>query len=254
MGRGCFGGMRAGTYGNDFDADQLGDFEEIVVPRHAEEEGDGVANVTDDELDCQRRGIDVEVPAPPRQEAVCQAEKRYDAEDDCDNHACDLKAEPGAAGERVEGVRGTVLVVVRDDDAAGCEGFFSFRVTEFGYGEGGRDGHDAGGDESLRVHTQPDVSDKDGAGDGGEAGAHYLVEFGCREMGDEGADEHGAFALTNKGRGGCDDGFGPGDAHGPEEEDGELADEPLEKADVVQELDEGDEEDDGGDDDDEEPA
>src|SRR4051812_6414301 len=33
----------------------------------------------------------------------------------------------------------------------------------------------------------------------GEAGAHYLVEFGCREMGEEGADEHSAFALANEG-------------------------------------------------------
>lgn len=126
-----------------------------------------------------------------------------------------------------------MLVIVGNDDSAGCEGFFGFRVAEFGDGEGGGDGHDAGGDESLRVDAEADVGDKDGAGDGGEAGAHYLVEFGCREMGDEGADEHGAFALADERGGGRDDGFGPGDAHGPEEEDSELADEPLEEADVV---------------------
>ena len=147
-----------------------------------------------------------------------------------------------------------MLAVVGDDNTADCERFFSFRVAEFGDGEGGGDGHDAGRDEGLRVDAEADVGDQDRTGDGGEAGAHYLVEFGRREMGDEGADEHGAFALADEGGGGCDDGFGPGDAHGPEEEDGELADEPLEKADIVQELDEGDEEDDSGDDDDEEPA
>ena len=154
----------------------------------------------------------------------------------------------------MEGVGGAVFVVVGDDDAAGREGFFGFRVAEFGDGEGGGDGHDAGGDEGLRVETQGDVGDEDGAGDGGEAGGHDLVEFGHGEVGDERADQHGGFALADEGGGGGDDGFGAADAEGPEEEDGEFADEPLEDAGVVEELDEGDEEDDWGDYAGEEPA
>jgi hypothetical protein len=59
--------------------------------------------------------------------------------------------------------------------------------------------------------------------------------------------------LADERGGSGDDGFGAGDAHGPEEEKGEFADGPLEPAPVVQELDEGDEEDDGWDDVDDEP-
>jgi hypothetical protein len=59
--------------------------------------------------------------------------------------------------------------------------------------------------------------------------------------------------LADKGGRGCDDGFGAGDAHGPEEEEGEFFDGPLQRAPVVEELDEGDEEDYGGNDVDDEP-
>lgn len=63
-------------------------------------------------------------------------------------------------------------------------------------------------------------------------------------MRDERFDEHDRLSLSNEGRGGSDDGLSTGNAHGPEENDGELCDEVLEPSVVVEELDEGDEEDD----------
>ena len=53
------------TYGNEFDADQLGDEEKIAIARDTKEEGDRVADITNDELDGQWWVIDVQVMAPP---------------------------------------------------------------------------------------------------------------------------------------------------------------------------------------------
>ena len=64
-------------------------------------------------------------------------------------------------------------------------------------------------------------------------------------MGDERLDQHGRLSLTDEGRCGRNDSFGARDAHGPEEEDGEFADEPLQNSPVVEQLHEGNEEDDG---------
>jgi hypothetical protein len=152
----------------------------------------------------------------------------------------------------VEGIRGIVFVVVGNNDTAGCEGFFDFRIAEFGDSEEGGNKYDAGEDESLRIDVEIDIGDKDGVGDNNEIEIYYLMEFGHCEMGDEGADEYGVFVLTDERGGGCDDGFGPGDAHRSEEENGELTDKSLEDAIIVQELDEGDEKNDGGDNGDEE--
>lgn len=80
------------------------------------------------------------------------------------------------------------------------------------------------------------------------------MQFRVREMRDERADQDGALALADEGGGGGDDGLGAGDVHGVEEEVGEFGDEELEGAEVVEQLDEGDEEDDGGDDVEEEPV
>lgn len=73
-------------------------------------------------------------------------------------------------------------------------------------------------------------------------------------MRDKGTHQHGGFTLTDEGRSSSDDGLGARDSEGPEDKGGELADEPLQEANVVQDLDEGDEEDDGGDDAEEEHA
>ena len=106
----------------------------------------------------------------------------------------------------------------------------------------------------MGVEAKGDVGDEDGAGDGGEAATHDLVDFGLRHVRDKRADEHGGFSLADEGRGGCDDGFSARDSEGPEEGVGEFADEPLDEAEVVEKLDEGDEEDDRWDHTGEEPA
>ena len=73
------------------------------------------------------------------------------------------------------------------------------------------------------------------------------MHLGHGKVGDERLDQHGGFTLTDERRRRSDDCLGTRYSHGPEEEDGEFANEPLEDAPVVQELDEGDEEDDGRD-------
>lgn len=145
----------------------------------------------------------------------------------------------------MQGVGGLVLLVLGDDDAARRQRLLGLGVAHLGHREGGRDGHDAGRHEGLGVEPQADVGDQHGAGDGGEAAGHDLVDLGEGQVRHERADQHGALALADEGGGGGDDGLGARDAQGPEEEGGELADEPLDQADVVQQLDEGDEEDDG---------
>src|SRR5690606_34386529 len=82
---------------------------------------------------------------------------------------------------------------------------------------------------------------------------HDLVQLCLGEMGNEGTDQHRGFTLSDEGRSGSDDGLGTRHLHGPEEEDGELADKPLNETPVVKHLHEGDEEDDGREDGDQEP-
>ncbi|KAH6603754.1 hypothetical protein Trco_007200 [Trichoderma cornu-damae] len=237
-----------GTYGNDLLGNELGNLEEIAVSRNTEQEGHRVEDVGQDGLQSQGGVVDVDVVAPPGEEAVDEADGGEDAEERGDDGAANLDAEPGAVGEGVQGVFGLVLVVVGDDDAAGGQGLLRLGIAELGDGQGGGDGHDAGGDEGLGVEAEADVADQDGAGDCGEAAGHDLVQLGVGHVGDEGADQHGGLALADEGGGGGDDGLGAGGVEGPEDEGGHLLDEPLDEADVVEDLDEGDEEDDGGDD------
>ena len=105
-----------------------------------------------------------------------------------------------------------MLIVVGDDHATCGESLFGLRIAELADCQRGWDGHDAGGDEGLGVDAEGDVSEENGPGDGGEAGAHDLVDFGLGEVGDERADEHGGFALADEGGGGCYDCFCARDA------------------------------------------
>ena len=93
------GGGGRSAYGYELGANQLTDFEEIAVTRNAEEKGDRIANVANDELDGQRRIIDIEVAAPPGQKTVCQAQESDDAKESGENHARNLKSQPGAICE-----------------------------------------------------------------------------------------------------------------------------------------------------------
>jgi hypothetical protein len=79
------------------------------------------------------------------------------------------------------------------------------------------------------------------------------MQLRISEMLDEGSDQHSTLSLTDEWRSGSDNSFRAGDAHAVEEHRGELLDEELESAPVVEELHDGDEEDDGWDDTEKEP-
>ena len=114
--------------------------------------------------------------------------------------------------------------------------------------ERSRDGHDAARNQHLRVKTQVDVGDQHGASNGRESARHDLVDLGLGQVRNERLDQHSTLALSDERGGGCNDCLSAGDAHAPEEEDGELSDEPLDDTPVVKHLHEGDEEDDSGND------
>lgn len=241
--------------GDDFDPDQATDLQKIRTTGHAEKESNRVADVSENQLDREVVfAVEVEVAAEPGQQPVDEADESDDTKESRHDHAGDFQTEPGAVCEGVQHVGALVFVIVWDNDRAGREGFLFFWVAEFADGQRGWDGHDAGGDEGLRVQAHSDIGYEHGAGDGSETAAHDLVQFGHGEMSDEGLDQHRGFTLSDEGRGGRDDRFGAGDAHGPEEEDGGFSDHPLDCAPVVEELHQGDEEDDGGKDGEEEPA
>lgn len=192
------------TYSDDLDADQLRDAQEIGPAGDAEEEGDGVADVAQDQLDGEVVfAVQVDVAAPPGQETVDQAEQGDDAEQRGHDHAGDLETEPGAVGEGVEGVGGLVLVVGHDDFAGGKR-FFDFGVAQLAHCDGGGDRHHTARDEDLRVHAHADIGHEDGTGDGRETGGHDLVQLGGRQVGHKRLDEHGALSLSDERRRGSD--------------------------------------------------
>lgn len=186
--------------GDDLDAYELGDLQQIVAG-HAEQEGHGVTDVAQDELQGEVRFAvlgDVDVSTPPAQEAVDQADQGDDAEQGGDDHSGDLDAQPGPVGEGVEGVRGPVLVVVRDDAATRGDGLLRLRVPHLTHGQRRGDGHDAARDQGLGVQPETDVGHEDRTGDGGEPRSHDLVEFGQGQVRHKGPDEHGGFALADE--------------------------------------------------------
>lgn len=63
---------------------------------------------------------------------------------------------------------------------------------------------------ALQVH----VGQEDGAGNGGEARGHALVNLGGGEVGDVRLDHAGGFTLADEGGCGSDNSFGTRDAHG----------------------------------------
>ena len=244
--------------GNDLDTNELADDEEIILA-DTEEPCDWVEEVAEDELDGQvvcvgqvvwwlwgtDTGPDVDVLAEPGEDAVDHGEHGENDEEGGGNHTSHLKTEPSTHSEGVEGVLWLLLglVTLWDDHAARGEGLLGFWVAELGDGEGGWDGHDAGGDQSLWVDTHTDVGGEDGTGNGSETRGHDLVDFGIGQVWNERLDKHDRLSLSDERRGSSDDGLSSGNAHGPEEDDGELSNEKLEPSVVVEELDEGDEED-----------
>lgn len=74
------------------------------------------------------------------------------------------------------------------------------------------------------------------------------MKLGLGHVRNKRSDQHGRFTLSDERRSSSDNGLGTRDTESPEDEVGKLLDEPLEEADVVEDLDQGNEEDDGGDD------
>ena len=240
------------THGDDLFRNKLCHLQDIItLPADAEQERDRVENVRKDGLQCELGPAvrsDVEVSAPPRQQAIGERDERDDTQQRGDDGTGNTETEHGTVGKGVQGILGPFLLVFRHDDLSGSEGFFDFRVPKFGNGEGSGNRHDTRRDERFGIETETNVPDEHGAGNGGEPARHDLMDLGLGHVRYERPDEHGGFTLTDKGRSGCHDGFGTGNVERPEHERSKLADEPLDETDIVQDLHDRDEEDDGGDD------
>ena len=242
--------------GDDLDTDETTDKEEVLAfTRDTEQEGHRVEDVAEDEFQSEIvLSVQVDVTAPPGEKTVDHVQKRNDTQEGGDDHTGDLETEPCAVGESVKSVGGLVLIVIGDDNASSSEGLLLLGVPELAESEGSRDTHDAGRDQSLGVQSHRYIRHQHTTSDGSETRAHDLMQLGHGKMGHKRPDQHGRFSLTDEGRRGSDNGLSARDAHSPEEEDSEFANEPLEDTPVVQELDEGHEEDDGRNDASEEPT
>jgi hypothetical protein len=242
--------------GDNLEADELTNVEQIV-PGDTEQEGHRVADVAKDELQGKVRLAilgDVDISSPPAQEAVDQADQGDNAKKSSNNHAGNFDTQPRTVGEGVQGVCGSVLVVIGDHNSPGSNGLLGLGVSHLRHSQTGRNGHDTARHQCLWVQTEANVRHKHGTSDGGKTRAHDLVDFGQGQVRDERSNQHGGFTLSDEGRSSSHHGLGAGHAQTPEEEDGEFADEPLEDAIVVQNLDKRNEEDDRRDDTSQEPV
>lgn len=201
-------------------------------------------------------GSDVDILPEPGKDAVDHGEQGENDEEGGGDHTSHLETKPSTHSEGMEGVLWLLLglVALWNDHATGGESLLSFWVAELGDGEGGWNGHDAGGDQRLWVDTHADVGSEDGTSDGSETRGHDLMDLGIGQVGDERLDEHDRLSLSDERRGGSDDSLSSRNAHAPEEDDGKLSDEELQPSVVVEELDEGDEEDNRWKDSDDPPA
>ena len=66
-----------------------------------------------------------------------------------------------------------------------------------------------------------------------ETRTHNLMKLSLRQMSNERLDQHRRFSLSDEWRGGSNNRFASRNSHGPEEEDGELLNKPLEGAPIV---------------------
>lgn len=220
---------------------------------YTQKEGDWVADVSEDELKGQSWIVDVEESSPPAEETVDQTDESNNAKKSSNDHTGNLDTEPSTVGESVKCVGGFVFVIIWDNDTSGGDGLFFFGISKFADCERSWNRHDARRDERLRVQTKTNVCDKDGTSNCSETAAHDLVKLGQSQMWDEWSDQHSRFTLTDEGSGSCDNSFSTRNSERPIEEGRELDDKPLEKAAVVEELDERNEEDDRWNDTDQEP-
>lgn len=162
-------GWRIGTYsdelvGNNLDTDQAANDQKIILT-DTQQPSDGVEDVSKDEFNGQvplvlRLSLrplswlgasvrpsrsDGDVLSPPGQNTVDHGQKRENDEQGRGNHASDLQTEPSTHTESVKSVLWLLLRLIGlwDDDAAGSESLFGFRVTELRNSKGSRNRHDA---------------------------------------------------------------------------------------------------------------
>jgi hypothetical protein len=147
--------------------------EVVALPADTEQEGDGVEGVPKDGLQREQRAVDVEVPAPPRQEPVDQPDERDDTQNRPDDGERDLDAQLRAVGKRVQRI---LRLVHGHRHLARAKRFLGFGVAQFRDGERGGDRHDATRHQDLGIETQADVSHQNGTADRGEATSHDLFQ------------------------------------------------------------------------------
>jgi len=82
-------------------------------------------------LDAEEWVVDVKVLTPPAEKGISETEESKNAKQSGSNHAAYLETEPGAIGKCMERVGWSFFVIVlRDDDLAGCERLLSFWVAK----------------------------------------------------------------------------------------------------------------------------
>ena len=242
------------THCNDLEADEAGNVEDIA-PGHTKKESDWVEDVANNQLDGEVViASETNVASPPGQQARNEVQQRNDDKQGCNDHAGDLDSQPGAVSNSFKHVGALVSLVLRHNNLASGEALLFFGVAEVAESEGGRNRHDAAGNKHLCVQTEVDVSDQDRASNGRKPTRHDLVNLGLGQVWHERLNQHSTFSLSDERSCSSDNCLSARDAHAPEEEDRELANEPLDDAPIVQHLHEGDEEDDSGDYTGEEPS
>ena len=99
---------------------------------NAQQERNRVKDVAENRLQREGRFVDVEVAAPPREQAVDEADGGQDAEQGRDDGAANLDTQPRAVGKGVQRVLRLVLVVVRNDDPTRRQRLLRLGVPELG--------------------------------------------------------------------------------------------------------------------------
>ena len=121
--------------GRELVGDQLGGEEtsdtEDLSTGDTEEEGDGVENVSDNQL--ERKLVDRETLSDPGEQTVNGGDEGQDGQQVGEDKAGDNETEDSTLGEGMEGVGGGIRAVftpVNDDTTTG-DGLFSFGETHF---------------------------------------------------------------------------------------------------------------------------
>ena len=150
--------------GGELVGDQLGGEEardaENLSARDTEEEGDGIENVSENQVDCEL--VDCETLSDPGEQAVNGGDKGQYSQEVGEDETGNDEAEDSALGEGMEGVRrgiDAVLTPVHNDAAAG-DGLLGLWEPHFRNSDRGRDTHHRGGNQVLRGNAKTDVREQ----------------------------------------------------------------------------------------------